>query len=707
MDKQVTRKKPLALVVDDDFSLRLSMRAALIKADFDVLEAESGPQALDLFQSDRPNLILLDVIMPEMDGFETCTKIRKMPGGNDVQILMVTGLDDVESIELAFEAGANDFVSKPLNWLLLGYKAKYMLRAGRAFHDLNQSKKRLQKTQEIARIGNWEIILSSNEFHCSPDACRLLGYTQCDAGMSLKDFLAPVVDEDHGQVEKKFDYAFNHRQPFSLHYRIQLDDKKERHILNQAEIIYNESDQPEIMMGVIQDVTKMKLAEEEIRQLAFYDSLTGLANRWLFQNRLEHEASKAKRQNETFAMLFLDLDHFKRINDSYGHTVGDILLQNSAKILQECIRNSDTICRQKEEELETNISRFGGDEFIILLSNIKSPESAAVIARRIIKEMPVVHNIKGNLISITTSIGISVYPTDGTEPEILLKNADYAMYQAKEAGRNIFKFYDKSLNKAAIERFSLENDLVKAMEREEFLVFYQPILDLASRKIVGAEALIRWLHPHKGMIQPGSFIPLAEDSGLIIRINKWLIETICRQNNEWAKAGVGPVRISFNLSGYQLEVQNLIKTIKENLEKYSIEPKNLVVEITESVLLQDSQDTISILQDIKDLPLKIALDDFGTGYSSLSYLAAFNADTIKIDRSFIMGCTLNESNLVIIKAIIAMGKSLDMNVIAEGIETEEQLELLNSLGVQEGQGFYFKPPVSHDEFGALLKKGAL
>jgi diguanylate cyclase (GGDEF)-like protein/PAS domain S-box-containing protein len=707
MDKQATRKKPLALVVDDDFSLRLSMRAALIKADFDVLEAESGPQALDLFQSDRPNLILLDVIMPEMDGFETCTKIRKMPGGNDVQILMVTGLDDVESIELAFEAGANDFVSKPLNWLLLGYKAKYMLRAGRAFHDLNQSKKRLQKTQEIARIGNWEIILSSNEFHCSPDACRLLGYTQCDAGMSLKDFLAPVVDEDHGQVEKKFDYAFNHRQPFSLHYRIQLDDKKERHILNQAEIIYNESDQPEIMMGVIQDVTKMKLAEEEIRQLAFYDSLTGLANRWLFQNRLEHEASKAKRQNETFAMLFLDLDHFKRINDSYGHTVGDILLQNSAKILQECIRNSDTICRQKEEELETNISRFGGDEFIILLSNIKSPESAAVIARRIIKEMPVVHNIKGNLISITTSIGISVYPTDGTEPEILLKNADYAMYQAKEAGRNIFKFYDKSLNKAAIERFSLENDLVKAMEREEFLVFYQPILDLASRKIVGAEALIRWLHPHKGMIQPGSFIPLAEDSGLIIKINKWLIETICRQNNEWAKAGVGPVRISFNLSGYQLEVQNLIKTIKENLEKYSIEPKNLVVEITESVLLQDSQDTISILQDIKDLPLKIALDDFGTGYSSLSYLAAFNADTIKIDRSFIMGCTLNESNLVIIKAIIAMGKSLDMNVIAEGIETEEQLELLNSLGVQEGQGFYFKPPVSHDEFGALLKKGAL
>jgi diguanylate cyclase (GGDEF)-like protein len=707
MADQKTAKKPLALVVDDDFSLRLSMRAALIKAGFDVLEAGSGREALDMFQSDKPDLILLDVIMPEMDGFETCTRIRKMPSGNYVQILMVTGLDDVESIELAFEAGANDFVSKPLNWLLLGHKARYMLRAGSAFQDLSHSEKRLQKTQEIARIGNWEINLATNEFHCSPDACRLLGYDNCDTSLSFKEFLGPVIDEDKGQVEKKIDYGVRNRQPFSLHYRVKFAEEKERHILNEAEIIYNENDQPEIMMGVIQDVTKMKLAEEEIRQLAFYDSLTGLANRWLFQNRLEHEVAKAKRQNEIFALLFLDLDNFKRINDTYGHTIGDILLQKASGILQECIRNSDSICRQKEDELETKISRFGGDEFIILLSNIKNPESAAIIARRILKEMPVVHNIKQNLISSTASIGISVFPTDGTEPEILLKNADYAMYQAKESGRNIFKFYDKSLNKAAIERFSLETDLIKAMERGEFLVYYQPILDLASRKIVGAEGLIRWLHPHRGMIQPGSFIPLAEDSGLIIRINKWLIETICRQNHEWAQAGVGPVRISFNLSGYQLGMQDLVNIIQESLGKYNLEPRNLVVEITESVLLQDSDDTVSILQQIKDLPIKIALDDFGTGYSSLSYLAAFNADTIKIDRSFIMGSTLNNSNLVIIKAIIAMGKSLGMNVIAEGIETEEQLELLKKMGVQEGQGFLFRPPVAQEEFSALLRKGTL
>ena len=707
MNEIKTKQKPLALVVDDDFSLRLSMRAALLKADFKVLEAEGGRQALEIFQSQKPDLILLDVIMPGMNGYETCTTIRKMPGGKYVQILMVTGLDDIESIELAFQAGANDFVSKPLNWLLLGHKAKYMLRAGNAFEALSQSQKRLQKTQEIARIGNWEIKLSTNEFHCSPDACLLLGYNNCDNGISFKEFLTPVLDEDLGYVEKKLDYAVKAKQPLSINYRIMLEDKIERHILNQAVILYNETDQPEIMMGVIQDVTKMKLAEEEIRQLAFYDSLTGIANRWLFQNRLEHEIQKAKRQNETFALLFLDLDHFKKINDSYGHHIGDLLLKNTAQILLECIRSSDTICRKNEEEFDSTVARFGGDEFIIILSNIKNPESAAIIARRIIKEVPAVQNLQGHMLTITASIGISIFPSDGTEPEILLKNADYAMYQAKEYGRNNFKFYEKSLNLAAIERFSLENDLVKALERDEFLLYYQPQVDLATQKIIGAEALIRWLHPHKGLLKPGKFIQLAEDSGLIIKINKWLIETICRQNNEWVKAGVGPLRISFNLSGYQLSTQHLVQIIRENLRKNDLDPKYLEVEITESVLMQDSHDTVSILEQIKDMHIKIALDDFGTGYSSLSYLTSFNVHTIKIDRSFIMGCTLKKNHLVIVKAIIAMGNSLGMKVVAEGIETSEQLELMKKMGVQEGQGYLFKPPVPPEDFFLLLQKGTL
>lgn len=439
MDNSMKREKPLAMVVDDDFSLRLSMRAALIKADFDVLEAENGRQALDIYQSEKPDLILLDVVMPEMDGFETCTAIRKMPGGKYVQILMVTGLDDIESIELAFQAGANDFVSKPLNWLLLGHKGKYMLRAGQAFQSLSRSKKRLNKTQEIAKIGNWEIIFSNNQFHCSPEAWHLLGFNKGKSLFSFKEFLDPVLFEDHARVKKIVDGAVGAMQPFSVHYRIMLPDKTERYILNQAEIIYNENKQPEIMMGVIQDVTRAKLAEEEIRQLAFYDNLTGLANRSLFQNRLEHEIIKAKRQKEIFGILFLDLDQFKRVNDTYGHHIGDLLLKNTAKTIKKIVRESDTVSRHSKNEPNITIARFGGDEFIILLSNIKEPENAAISAKRILVEMPNVQIIEDNEITITTSIGISIFPTDGTESQDLLKNADYALFQAKECGRNCLR----------------------------------------------------------------------------------------------------------------------------------------------------------------------------------------------------------------------------------------------------------------------------
>jgi diguanylate cyclase (GGDEF)-like protein len=707
MHKLKTREKPLALVVDDDFSLRLSMRAALIKADFDVLEAGNGCEALDIFQAEKPDLILLDVIMPEMDGFETCSAIRKLPGGTYVQILMVTGLDDLESIEQAFQVGANDFVSKPLNWLLLGHKGKYMIRAGNAFQAVNSSKKRMRKTHEIAKLGNWEIIFSNNEFHCSTEARDLLGFSKNGVPVSFKDFLTPIHDEDQGRVLRKINDAVGTMQPFSVHYRIKFEDDSERHILNQAEILYNENDQPEIMMGIIQDVTRMKLAEEEIRQLAFYDNLTGLANRFLFHNRLEQEIQKAKRQKETFAVLFLDLDQFKRINDSYGHHIGDLLLQNAANTLQECIRSSDTAGRLIEGEPSTTIARFGGDEFTILLTNIKEPESAAIIARRIIKEMPAVHDLNGHEVTITTSIGISVFPNDGTETEDLLKNADSAMFQAKEYGRNNFKFYEKSLNLAAIEQFSLEKDLYKAIEHNEFLLYYQPQIDLATRKIVGAEALIRWLHPQKGMIPPDKFISIAEETGLIIDINKWVIETACKQNQDWVKAGLGPVRIAINLSGYKLAGQNIIAFLQETLQKNNLDPKSLEVEITESVLMQDADETIAVLQQIKDMQINIALDDFGTGYSSLSYLTSFDVDTIKIDRSFVMGCTLQKNNIVIIKTIIAMGLSLGMKIVAEGIETEEQLELLQGYDVQEGQGYLFSPPVPQEKFASLLPKGTL
>ena len=698
--------RPLALVVDDEPSLRLFMNAALKKAGFGVIEADCGETALTLFASDKPDLILLDLAMPGLDGFETCAAVRKLPGGRYTQILMVTGSDDSESIEKAFEAGASDFVSKPINWSMLGHKSKYLLRAGKAFKALDQNRSRLAKTQELAKLGNWQIDLASSEFSCSSKACRLLGFDGRQQA-SYTDFLLPIVASERDNVKEKIDHAVKHKKNLALNYPVVLPDGTQKHILNQGEILYNGNGHPELMLGVIQDVTQLKQAEEEIRLLAFYDSLTGLANRSLFMDRLEQTLALARRTQQKFALLFLDLDQFKMINDTLGHHVGDLLLKQVGARLKSNIRDSDTVSMLGSDQTGSVIARLGGDEFTVLLSNIKDPQAAAKVATRLIREVADTYHLDGHDVAMTTSIGISVFPEDGTEASVLLKNADSAMYHAKNNGRNGYQFYTESLNLAVIERFSIERDLQKALENEEFTLFYQPRIDLASRKIVGAEALIRWNHPIKGMITPDKFIPIAEESGQILDINRWVLQTACRQKDEWLAAGLRPINVAVNLSGYKLSNQNIIHTIKEALGTINDGHQRLEIEITENVLMQDTKETVSTLQQIKALKLRIALDDFGTGYSSLSYLTSFPVDIIKIDRSFVMGCTTEPKNLIIIKAIIAMGHSMDKQIVAEGIETEEQFALMKELGCDEGQGYLFKHPVPQDVFAVLLESGCL
>ena len=528
---------PLALVVDDEPSLRLFMGAALKKSGFNVIEADHGQTALDLFASDKPDLILLDLVMPGMDGFETCTAVRRLPGGRYTPILMVTGSDDDASIEKAFEAGASDFVSKPINWTMLGHKAKYLLRAGQAFKELDRNRSRLTKTQELAKLGNWQIELANVEFSCSSKACRLLGLDGQHQA-SYADFLSPIIARERDAVKEKIDQAVKSKKTIVLNYPVILPDGTQKHILNQGEILYSKDGTPELMLGVIQDVTQLRRAEEEIRLLAFYDSLTGLANRSLFLDRLEQTIAGAGRTGQKFALLFLDLDQFKLINDTLGHHIGDLLLKQVAARLKTNIRGSDTAAIGGMDPLDSVIARLGGDEFTVLLSNIKEPESAAKVAMRLIREIADTYRLEGHEVSMTTSIGISVFPEDGKESSMLLKNADSAMYHAKKNGRNSYQFYTESLNRAAIERFSIERDLKKALMNEEFVLFYQPRIDLATRRIVGAEALIRWIHPTKGMITPDKFIHISEESGQIIDINRWVLHTACNQRKQWIGAGL-------------------------------------------------------------------------------------------------------------------------------------------------------------------------
>ena len=693
--------------MDDDLSLRIAMGAALVKAGFDVVDAENGNHALSVFRSERPDLVLLDVMMPEMDGFETCSAIRKLPEGLYAQILMVTGLDDTDSTNRAFEVGADGFISKPVNLMMLGHRGRYMLRAGRAFRELYRSRSRLTKTQKLAKLGDWQVDLGTNEFHCSSEAQQLLGLKGANGRITYDDFLAQIADPERDIVKERINGAVKSKKSINLDYRVLLPDGSQKHILNQAEVLLNENEVPEILLGVVQDVTQLKQAEEEIRMLAFYDGLTGLANRMLFLDRLDQTIAAARRDNKIFALLYLDLDRFKRVNDTLGHHVGDLLLKNVAETLKKNIRRSDTATRLTSNNSDLTIARLGGDEFTILLSEIRDTKSAGLVASRLIQKIPATYDCDGHEVSVTTSIGISVFPQDGETSSELLKNADSAMYQAKDAGRNTYKFYEESLNLAVVERFSIENDVKKAIKKGEFILYYQPQVDLVTRKIVGAEALIRWLHPEKGMITPDDFIQIAEESDLILELNKWVLHTACEQRSTWDTAGLDPLRVAVNLSGYKFANQEIIETVKNALRDGSVDAHDLEIEITENVLMQDTDETISILKEIRNLGITMAMDDFGTGYSSLRYLTAFPFDAIKIDRSFVTGCMEQADKLVIIRAIIAMGRSLDKRIVAEGIETQEQCDLIKEYGCTVGQGYYFSPPLPADAFAEVLTKGTL
>ncbi|BHH84192.1 EAL domain-containing protein [Desulforhopalus sp. 52FAK] len=698
-------KKPLALVVDDDSGSRITMAAALRKAGFETLQAGDGESAIDIFREKLPELVFLDVLMPDMDGYSTCRAIRKCPGGEYAQVLMVTGLDDTSSIEESFLAGGNDFVSKPINWTIFGHRARYMLRAGKALKDAHVSKSLLAKTQDVAKIGNWKVDFRTNLCSISAEAMALVDQpAEAQKSISIRSLLETLIGTGKDDVYNSVVDSIRNRESFVINFQRDTCGAKEIHLYIHGEVLLNENGSPDVLLGVVQDSTRLKKAEDEIRYLAFYDGLTGLANRTLFLDRLNKIIEYSERKDRSFALLFMDIDNFKQINDTMGHHAGDILLQNTADIIQQCIRKSDTVGVNNIDAPDNLVARHGGDEFVLILSEIDTAESAARVARRLLKAIPRTQIIENHEISVTASIGISIFPEDGKDTDVLFRHADTAMYHAKKTGRNNFQFFKESLNAAAVARFSLEQDLKTALVNGDFTLYFQPQLSLVDEKIIGAEALIRWIHPEKGFIAPDQFIAIAEDCGLIVDINRWVIEKACELSKTWRDMGIPDVRIAVNLSGYRLAEQDIVTTLKNNLKDHSLPGGAIEVEVTENVLMHDNDAIAKTLIGIKELGVGVALDDFGTGYSSLSYLTTFQVDVLKIDRSFVMGCTENEKSRVIIKTIVAMGHSLGMKIVAEGVETLEHFKLLQEYGCDECQGFYFSPPVPPQEFIKMLKK---
>ena len=438
---------------------------------------------------------------------------------------------------------------------------------------------------------------------------------------------------------------------------------------------------------------QVETAKAQLDHLAHHDVLTGLHNRMLLQDRLSHAIEMARRQGRQFAMLFMDLDRFKHINDSLGHAVGDQLLQSVARRLMRCMRHSDTVSRQ------------GGDEFVVLLSTIKHPDDAAISAQKILTALAVPHLIGELELHVSVSIGISIYPEDGRDAETLTKSADTAMYQAKENGRDNYKFFEQTMNTRAVQRQSIEVGLRRALERREFVLHYQPKINLYSNLIVGVEALIRWQHPEQGLMPPLQFLPIAEDCGLILPIGRWVLREACLQAQAWIRAGLRPITIAVNTSALEFNATDFLENIRATLDDTGLEPRYLELELTESVLMRDAEFTDSVLHGLADLGIKLAIDDFGTGYSSLSYLRQFPIDTLKIDQSFVNRITSSPDDATIVSAVINMGKSLKLRVIAEGVETPEQRTFLLAQHCDEGQGYYFSHPITPEALATLLQTG--
>ncbi len=556
-DTQKYEERPVILLADDDPSIRLMIRHVLESEEYDIVEAADGLEAIKAVEKHHPAIILLDAVMPGLDGFSTCEQIKDK-GFTDIPVIMITGLDDDASVERAYDVGAIDFITKPIKWAVLKHRVK--------------------------------------------------------------------------------------------------------------------------------SVVSKVVAERKVKLLAYRDSLTDLPNRLLFADRLEQALVRAERHRESVALMLIDIDDFKLVNDSFGHDAGDKLIRAVGQMLQKSLRRADTV------------ARLGGDEFAVIVEGINGAEDAIAIADNLTTMLE--HNVKldDQETFTSASVGIAVFPDDGKDARTLLKNADTAMFRAKEKGRHCFQFYKPEMSVTAMERLDLENSMRKALDNGELVIHYQPTVDLHKNDVDGVEALVRWQHPDKGVINPNDFVPVAEDCGLILPIGEWMIETVCKQLRVWEDAGLENQNISINIAPRQFRDQDVVGLFREHLEANNIDASSITVEITESTLIENVGEVERVLNELHDMGMRLALDDFGTGFASLAYLKDFPVDIVKIDRSFIDGIPENEDDVTIVNAIAGLTRGLKLKLLAEGVENVRQLDMLKGLGCQLGQGFYWSKALPADQY---------
>ena len=686
------------LLIQDDPTDNNAVRTAL-NGSFQIEWVRSCSAGLERLAQARKQrtvpigAMLVDLMLPDCQGIETFDRL--FLAAPQIPILVLSGAQDEAVAKLAVQHGAQDYLLKNhLDAYLLAKALGSMIERAAIAEALFNEQERAQVTLNSIGDAVMSTDIDARVTYLNTVAEALTGWSRKEAAGRPVTEVFRVIDaitREPAPIPITLAIRENKTVVLSTNCVLVRRDGLEAAIEDSTAPIHDRGGQVTGAVMVFHDVSIARAMTSKMLHLAQHDILTDLPNRILFSSRLTEAIAAAYRYRRKLAVLFLDLDRFKHINDSLGHVIADRVLQSVASRLQACVRASDMVARR------------GGDEFVILLSEVARAQDAAVSAEKILQSVGSLHRIDGHDLHLTASIGIVTYPDDGTEAEALIKHADFAMYHAKDTGRNNYQFFKPEMNLLAVERQSLEVDLRQALENREFELHYQPKVNLQTGSITGVEALIRWHHPRRGLVSPAQFIPIAEACGVIVPIGRWVLREACRQARAWRDAGLPPLRIAVNVSARELREKDFVAMVLAALTETGIEPGCLELELTESFLMQDATVTGAVLQALKDLGVMLALDDFGTGYSSLSHLRRFPIDTLKIDQSFVRDLATDADDASIVNAVISMGESLHMRVVAEGVETRDQVAFLQQHGCPVGQGYYFGRPVLAGQLTPLLR----
>ncbi len=669
--------------------------------------------ALEHFRSETPDLLVTDYRMPEMDGAEFTRRFRDLPGCADIPVMVITAFSDRRFRMRALEAGATDFLQSPVDHTefqtrarnLLALRKRQLAVKSRASvleqelqnaerlrdEALRDSRERLLQVIDTVQVMISAVDRAGKCVFVNAYQAALFGKEASDmTGVSIyRAMHAPDSIEKARMLDQR---VFETGEPLAPYEEELVDHEgNTRVFLTRKVPLKDMAGEVFNVLSTSLDITENKRAEAHLYHIAHHDGLTDLPNRVLLAERLDEEIIASHGSDDLFALHFLDLDRFKGINDALGHTAGDRLLEFVADRLKGCVRDKDIV------------ARLGGDEFAVMQVGIVGPEDALTLARRIIEELEDPFYINGQEVKISASVGITLYPSDGSSSEALLRNADLAMYRAKAEGGGLFSSFAEGMDQTARKAIAMEADLRRAMARSELELHYQPQIRLSDRKLIGVEALIRWNHPERGFIGPGEFLPLAEESGMIYDIGEWVLNEACHEAMRWSDRGLGDLRIAVNISPTQFRKQSVSSLARSALASSRLSPERLEVEITENVLMQGAERVLKDLKDIRSQGVQVAIDDFGTGYSSLAYLKRFKVDRLKIDRGFVNTMVSDASDAAIVNAVIGLGKSLNLQVLAEGVEKEQQAVMLKKAGCDEAQGYLFGRPMSAEAFVAQFQ----